>query len=185
MIDTMRFEKSAQATDSTEIEQIIWQMYDKIYYLALSILNEEEAAADAAQETFVTVSQKLTQYRGEADLKTWVYSIGINTCRSALRKRNARRRLQQSWQSVRSLFQREPSVEITVSQNQADAALWLAVDQLGEKHRLPVLLHYLHGFSAAEIGRMLSISEGTVHSRLYYARRQLKTVLQEGQDERG
>lgn len=182
MIHAMRFEKPQDVANLPLIDQIIWEQYDKIYHLALSILDDEEAAADAAQDTFVAVSRKLDQFRGDAELKTWVYAICINTCRSALRRRKARTRLRESWTRLQGLFQREPSVESAVSQNQSDGQLWQAVDQLSEKHRLPVILHYLHGFGAREIGQMLSISEGTVHSRLHYARRQLKSLLQEGQD---
>jgi len=63
-------------------------------------------------------------------------------------------------------------------QHEADAAVWRAVNALGEKHRLPVILRYYHGFSTAEIAQLLDLNEGTVHSRLNTARERLRHALQ-------
>ena len=54
-----------------------------------------------------------------------------------------------------------------------EVELWQAVENLGEKHRVPVILHYVHDLTATEIADMLEIREGTVYSRLYYACRKL------------
>jgi RNA polymerase sigma-70 factor (ECF subfamily) len=56
--------------------------------------------------------------------------------------------------------------------------VWRAVQDLGEKHRLPVILRYYHDLPVAEIAGVLGISEGTVHSRLSIARDRLRGALQ-------
>jgi RNA polymerase sigma-70 factor (ECF subfamily) len=50
---------------------------------------------------------------------------------------------------------------------------------LDEKHRLPIVLRYYNDFSIAEIGQLLGISEGTVHSRLFTARERLRLMLRQ------
>jgi RNA polymerase sigma-70 factor (ECF subfamily) len=62
-------------------------------------------------------------------------------------------------------------------QREANRQLWQAVDDLDDKHRLVVILRYVHDLSTAEIADALDISQGTVHSRLFYARRQLQKWL--------
>ncbi len=56
---------------------------------------------------------------------------------------------------------------------QLRGSLWQAVDSLGEKHRLPIILFYVHGLTAPEIAKVLEIREGTVYSWLHYACRKL------------
>jgi RNA polymerase sigma-70 factor (ECF subfamily) len=71
-------------------------------------------------------------------------------------------------------------VEENAIQNESNEALWRAVRQIDAKHRIPIVLRYVHDFSVAEISKILQIPEGTVHSRLNTARRKLQKVLKEG-----
>ena len=65
-------------------------------------------------------------------------------------------------------------------QNESDEFLWRAIHSMDEKHRIPIVLRYYHDLSVAEIASLLAIPEGTVHSRLNTARRQLHAALKEG-----
>lgn len=71
--------------------------------------------------------------------------------------------------------------EEAASGNEAERQLWNAVDRLDEKHRLPIILRYTYDLSASEIAETLGISEGTVYSRLHYAREKIQQLL--AQDE--
>jgi RNA polymerase sigma-70 factor (ECF subfamily) len=75
------------------------------------------------------------------------------------------------------LLQRSADPEQAIIQDEANWQVWRAVDDLGEKHRLPVILHYVHELSASEIAAVLGLSVGTVHSRLHYARQYLHARL--------
>ena len=65
-------------------------------------------------------------------------------------------------------------------ENEADAVLWHVIHRMDEKHRIPIVLRYYHDLSVNEIANVLQIPEGTVHSRLNTARRQLQGILKEG-----
>jgi RNA polymerase sigma-70 factor (ECF subfamily) len=71
-------------------------------------------------------------------------------------------------------------VEERAIQDETEEGVWRAIHGMDEKHRIPIVLRYYHDLSVAEIAVILQIPEGTVHSRLNTARRQLHAVLKEG-----
>jgi RNA polymerase sigma-70 factor (ECF subfamily) len=122
--------------------------------------------------------RNLGSYRGGASLRTWLFAIAINVCRGRLRRRRSWLRMQTvllgKWLGEEQSVQPEA---ISAQREQADM-VWRAVQDLGEKHRLPVILRYYHDLPVAEIAGVLGISEGTVHSRLSIARDRLRGALQ-------
>jgi RNA polymerase sigma-70 factor (ECF subfamily) len=169
--------QQAQANDAVATEALVREFYRFVLRLCLSVLDDPTEAEDAAQETFIAAARNLPRYRGEAEPKTWLFAIAVNTCRGRLRKRRTRQRLENTLRAVYSLFQRSTDPEQAAIQDEADWEVWQAVDSLGEKHRLPVILRYVHELSTPEIAVILNLSEGTVHSRLHYARQRLHECL--------
>jgi RNA polymerase sigma-70 factor, ECF subfamily len=155
------------------VEEWIERYYADIYRLAFAILHDPDEAADAAQDCFVAADRAIDGFQYESSPKTWLYAIAINACRSRLRKYKAQRALVDTVRSIQSLFERQPSPEEQVIAAEQDAWLRDAVRRLDEKHRLPVVLYYLENLPVREIAYILGINEGTVHSRLFYARSQL------------
>ncbi len=166
-----------EAIDPDVTESQLTGHYPALYRLALAILNDPDEAEDAVQETYIAALSALDRFRGDATLKTWLYAIAVNTCRGLLRKRKSRQAVGHAIQAIHGLLGQAPTPEERALKNEQDSGLWIAVDRLDEKHRLPVLLHYLDNLSAPEIARILGISEGTVHSRLHYARHKLSQEL--------
>jgi RNA polymerase sigma-70 factor (ECF subfamily) len=168
------------ATDAidADIEAMVHAHYDAVHRLARSILDDPAAADDAAQETFVAAAQGFASFRGDAGMKTWLFAIAINQCRSIMRKQSRRDRLRKLAAPLQGLFGSSPSPEDETARSEEAEALRKAVADLKEQHRLPILLRYVHDMTAAEIAAVLQISEGTVYSRLHYARRQLRFILE-------
>jgi RNA polymerase sigma-70 factor (ECF subfamily) len=167
----------SHAGDPVVIEALVQQYHAAIYRLALSMLDDPDEAQDATQEAFIAAALNLHCYRGESSLKTWLYAIALNTCRGHLRKRKARRAMRQTWHTLQSLVSGPPTPEETAMRSETDIRLWQAVDALDEKHRMAVILRYAHNLSIPEIAQTLNVNEGTVHSRLHYARRKLQGYL--------
>ena len=162
---------------TAEIESLVTTHYAYAHRLALSILDDPDEAEDAVQEAFIAASRSLGSFRGQSEIKTWLTSIVLNACRGRLRKRKARQGLARALQSLHLARPPQISPETLAVQREADRQLWQAVDDLDDKHRLVVILRYVHELSTAEIATALDISQGTVHSRLFYARRQLQKWL--------
>lgn len=147
--------------------------YDALIRLALSILQNGDDAQDAVQETIMTAVLKIKQYEVGTNFKSWLYTICVNICRGQLRKRRLQLNLHRVIQGVGLDRVSAPLPEESFIRSEMDARLWKAVNRLREKHRLTVLLRYIHGLSIREISHVLHINEGTVRSRLHYAHRQL------------
>lgn len=160
-----------------DIESLVIAYYPYVRRLTYSILDNTYEADDAAQDTFIAASRALDLYRGEAEPKTWLTAIAINTCRGRLRRQKARRALQTVLEAIHLLSARDPNPEQFALQSEANQLVWQAVNTLDEKHRLVVILRYVHELPVADIANALGISQGTVHSRLHYARQKLLAFL--------
>ena len=168
------------AGDETAITQLIREHQLAVFRLALSVLGDPGEANEATQDTFMAALSALKSYRESSTFKAWLYTITLNLSRSRLRKRKALERLQGTLTAFfRIQSQRTLTLEEAIIGNEEDAALWKALEKLGEKHRLPLLLRYYHDFSIKEIAEILNIKEGTVHSRLSIGRERLRAELED------
>lgn len=171
-----RKHSQADAEVYLEVEGLATAYYAYIRRLACSILDDPSEADDAAQETFIAAARALSGFRKQATPKTWLTSIAVNICRGRLRRRRARATLQAALESLHILTTPGDPEQISI-QNENHRQLWQAVDALDEKHRLPVILRYVHELTIPEIADSLGLNQGTVHSRLHYARRKLLAQL--------
>ncbi len=167
----------SQASDPTLVDSLVQQFYPHVQRFALSILDDPDDAEDAAQEALIAAVGSLAKFRGDSTFKTWLYGITLNVCRGHLRKRRMRNSATQALRIVESLVGHHPTPEDATARMEADATLWKAVDGLDEGHRTVVILRYVHELSVRDISRIMGINEGTVHSRLHYARRTLHQRL--------
>ncbi|HSK87782.1 MAG TPA: RNA polymerase sigma factor [Anaerolineales bacterium] len=165
--------------DSSAIENFVQTYQQDVYRLALSILDDPSEADDATQESLLAALRALGSFHGDSSLKTWLYSITVNVCRNRIQRHRRHERLTRILGEILRV-QSSPSVEEDAIQNASNEALWRVIRSMDEKHRIPVVLRYYHDLSVAEIAHILQVPEGTVHSRLNTARRQLHHVLKEG-----
>lgn len=150
-----------------------------VYRLCLSVLHDPGDAEDATQESFIAAINALDKYRGDSQFRTWLFAIALNTSRAYLRQRGRRGRLQSTLiDQVESSSETAHSPERQVMQQESSQALWRAINQLDEKHRLPIILRYYHDLSTQEIADVLNVNVGTIHSRLSNARTRLGGELQ-------
>ena len=167
--------------DSSAIERFVQTCQQDVYRLALSILDESTEAEEATQDALLAALRALDSFRGTSSFKTWLYSITVNICRTRLQHRKRRENLTKILSGVlRTHNVHQLSVEEHAIRGESDSALWAAIHQMDEKHCIPIVLRYYHDLSVAEIANILQVPEGTVHSRLNTARKQLQAVLKEG-----
>lgn len=169
--------RTAQPGDPAAGEALVSGYYARLYRLAFSILADELEADDIAQESLLHALENLQRYRPGSSLKNWLYTICINLCRDGLRRQAARQRMNQTLYHLGMSDPPGPSPEEAYLKDESLRELRQAVESLDEDHRLPLILRYVHGMTAAEIARALGLREGTVHSRLHYAVRKLQAQL--------
>jgi RNA polymerase sigma-70 factor (ECF subfamily) len=166
------------AGNEDAIETLVRQYEGSVFRLALSIVGETAEANEITQDTFIAALRALPAYEEQKSFKAWLFTITVNQSRSRLRKRKTLERLKASLTTLFHVeFQKQALPEEMVIQNEKEAALWRALQQMDEPHRMVVVLRYFHELSVMEIAEVLSISEGTVHSRLHNARAKLKSAL--------
>lgn len=174
-----RFIELCKVGDSSAIENFVRSYQQDVYRLAFSILDDPCEAEDATQEALLAALRGLDSFHGASSLKTWLYSITVNLCRTRLQNHRRRERLIKILGEILRV-RGTPSVEEYTIESESDQALWQAVHRMDQKHRIPIVLRYYHDLSVAEIADILQIPEGTVHSRLNTARKQLQGILKEG-----
>lgn len=133
-----------------------------LYHVACAILGSENDRRDAMQETALRAWEHRQSLRNPAYFKTWVVRIMVNVCRDIIRKNRRVTPVEQLPEGSAI----EPPGELR-----------LTIEQLPERLRLPLVLHYLEGFSVEEAARALGVPVGTVKFRLYEARRALRIEL--------
>ena len=167
------------AGDEQAIEMLVHQYETGVFRLALSIVGDVAEANEITQDVFIAALRSLPAYQEKKSFKAWLYTIALNHSRSRLRKRKTLERLKATLTSIfRIEVQKQTAPEDTVIQNEKEATLWNCLNQLDERLRIVIVLRYFHELSTSEIAEVLSIREGTIHSRLHNAREQLRRALE-------
>ena len=169
------------AGNDDAIESFVRQHETGVFRLALSVVGDPAEANEITQETFLAALRALPSYQVRQNgksLKAWLYTITLNQSRSHLRKRRAIERLRTALTTIFRLeSQKQISPEEAVIHDEKEAAIWSALNELDERHRVVVVLRYFHELPVTEISQILSLHEGTVHSRLHSAREKLRNSL--------
>lgn len=134
-----------------------------LYRVAYTILQNDDACCDALQDAALKAWEKRHTLRETRYFRTWVTRILINACYDTRRRH-------------RRIVVMEKIPEQSVPPE--DPGLAMALEQLPERLRLPLVLHYAEGMSYAEIADALRLSQSTVRSRLHNAREQLRKELE-------
>jgi RNA polymerase sigma-70 factor, ECF subfamily len=167
------------AGNQAAIEMFVRQYEAGVFKLALSIVGDEADANEITQETFIAALKSFRSYQEKKTFKAWLYTIALNLSRSHLRKRKIIERLRTTLGSIfRVEAQKQSLPEDDVIRTEKEAAIWNELNKLDERHRIVVVLRYFHELPISEISEILSVNEGTIHSRLHTARERLREALQ-------
>jgi RNA polymerase sigma-70 factor, ECF subfamily len=143
------------------------------FRVAYSVLRQREDAEDVAQDAFAKAHRTFRQLRDRERFRAWLVRM---TWRLALdRRRSDRRRLVREDGVAMGVSGVVDAADVEASERAGH--LWRAIDRLPEKLRLAIVLTNIEGHDIREVAALLAIPEGTVKSRLFDARRQLKESL--------
>lgn len=160
----------AAGGDARAFARLVEAHYDFIYALSMKICGHRQDAEDLAQAVCIKLGSVLSQYKGNAAFKTWLYQIVLNAGRDKLRQRiSAPQTLADD-----DIYQsNEPDAErVLVSK-----AAYKAVQDLPEKYREAVLLVFAEGMNHAEAAKVLGCTEGNISWRIHEARKRLRVAL--------
>jgi RNA polymerase sigma-70 factor, ECF subfamily len=174
----VRHKKSAQMSEKQLIEacrnnkrKAQKQLYDKycdaMFTIAYRVVGDHDLAKDVLQETFISVFKDIKQFRGESTIGAWIKTI---TIRCAIRKLKK----EEIFVGMDQNTQHEP---ISWPDEMLGEDLEKAILSLPSGYRAVFLLIEVEGYKHKEVAEMLSISEGTSKSQLFFAKKQLQKKL--------
>ncbi len=151
---------------------------EQVYRTALAIAHDERMAEDILQETFLRVYTYADSFDDSRPLEPWLYRITVNLAYNWTNKaKRWVRFFQGAIERLRSPARLNP--ERVAEKREELEVLQEAIDTLPDAQRVVVILYYLEGLSLSDIAYIVGIPEGTVKSRLYYARKKLRKVITE------
>ncbi len=159
---------SAIAEGEKEALRILYEKYNKrIFRFAFRLLHNYEASQDVTSEVFLTIWEKAGSYQGRSRVSTWIFGITHNKIRDIWRKKV----------KTSELFENEISVEIS-SKLEARYDFSQAFEKLPHVQQEAIEMVFYLGMTYEEAAKIIGCPEGTIKSRVFNARKNLKVFLQ-------
>ena len=178
---------AAQNGDISSFEELFTIFYEKVHALARMILRNTNEAEDILQETFVTAWRKLNTLKTPQTFSVWIQIIAKNLCNMQLRRKNIAILLDAE-QDIEN-FDAEESDELlpAVYAERADLKQRLGriIDGLSEVQRQAIVLYYFNELTVDEISDVMECSANTVKTRLYLARKTIRSEIEEQERKSG
>ncbi len=168
---------SLKAGDRQAFNALVDRYRDRMVSYAYRMIGSAELAQDVAQETFVRVYKSAGTFRDDGRFSPWLYKIASNVCHSERAKR-AKEALNVDYDTLEDTHDSGEAVEDTVMAAVTSEQLSSGIAKLTEQHKTVLVMHVYQGLTYVEIGEALGIPTGTVKSRLFYAIRKLRDVLE-------
>src|SRR5580700_5252699 len=176
--------RRAQTDDTSAFDILVERYKERLYATVYHMTSNHEDANDLVQDTFIKAYKSLRSFRGQSSFYTWVYRIAVNRTINFIKRRKNRNQF--SLDDVDSSIQNDPDLVEMMSHvtprrevglTELHEKLNEALQKLSEPHRAVVTMHDVQGMTHADIAQVMKCSEGTVRSRLFYARQQLQALL--------
>jgi RNA polymerase sigma-70 factor (ECF subfamily) len=161
-----------QACEPGAFEDLIAVMERPLLYYAMSLTGCQDSALDVLQEVWIKTFRGIRKLKDPGALRPWLYSITHSVAIDRIRREYARDRAESA-----QLENFQEAEEPSFAEEDA-AAIHRALGQIGIRHREVLVLHFLQDLSIAEIAKVVGCSEGTVKSRIHYAKQAMKRILE-------
>lgn len=178
--------RRVQEGDVAGFDSLILKYRERIYSVIYNLTGNREDTSDLTQDTFIKAFQSINRFKANSSFFTWLYRIAVNTTLTFLRKNKLRRFL--SFEKINEEGEASEVIEALTTKSHSDRdtlrrelqeKLNEALQRLSFKHRTVVTLFEIDQLSHKEIAEIMGCSEGTVRSRLHYAKQELQAQLQD------
>jgi len=185
-----QFLERLRAGDALAFNRLVEERHGDIYALLFRLTEDPEEARDLTQETFLQAFRHLASFRGDADLRTWLYRIAVNQARNRWRwwKRRRRDRTVSLDAPVSEEIDSPLSAGLAGDEaldperqalaREREKALHAALRTLSRPYREVIVLRDIEGLSYEEVAAALDLNVGTVKSRLNRGRTELRRRLE-------
>jgi len=147
-----------------------------LYVYVFELVRDEQASLDLVQETFINAFRYLGTLRDDEKFGGWLFSIAHQKCLQQWRRQSRQAELQEELANAPTADDDNP-LDLLIREEQ-EAEFMKLLPRLPLAQRSALLLHFVEGFSLEEIARITDTEVGTVKSRLHYAKRALRKLLE-------
>jgi RNA polymerase sigma-70 factor (ECF subfamily) len=163
------------AGDQSAMRALFARYRVRVYRWLLRLVDDEALAEDLLSEVFLDVWRHAASFEARSSLSTWLLAIARYKALSA-RRRRTDAELDEA--TVSTVPDTADDPEVTLQKENRAEALRQSLPRLSPEHREVIDLAYYHGKSVKEIAAIVSISEATVKTRMFYARRKLAELVE-------
>ncbi len=175
----------AQAGETLAFDELVRTYRERLYSVVLNLTNHPEDAADLTQEVFIKAFANIRKYNFGSSFYTWLYRIAMNESFNFLRRARRKRMLKFEYFRRDEENSEDPLNRLADNSVKAPNAgseelrdqLDRALEKLSDEHRAVIVLSEIEGLPLDEVAEVVGASEGTVKSRLHYARKALQKLL--------
>jgi len=180
--------EQARRGSRNAFQMLVEQYQSRAYRLAFNVLRRREDAEDVVQESFVKAYLSLPNFKGESAFYTWfyriVYNMSVDLKRKTARRGGAPAELDEKLLNIQEtnasiLIGHVEGPQSSILRKEQAGRIQTALAELSDEHRAVIHLRELDGLSYEEISDILSVSKGTIMSRLHYARKKLQSALRD------
>jgi RNA polymerase sigma-70 factor (ECF subfamily) len=176
---------AAQRGDLESFNLLILRYQNLLFGIALRLLNDEDAAADAVQEALISAFRRFDTFRGDS-LRSWLARVVVNACYDEMRKKRRQHsvpleQFNSDGEEIETsywLVDPEADPERQFESFELESAIQSSLDKLAPIYRLMLVLVDIEGLSYEEAALAAHVPVGTVKSRLARARLQMQKSLQ-------
>jgi RNA polymerase sigma-70 factor (ECF subfamily) len=178
--------EKVKANDSKAFDILVKKYRERLYGIIYNMTSNRDDAFDLTQDVFIKAYRGIKGFNGKSAFFTWLYRIAVNTAITQINKNRLRRFF--SLESISEIdaehyfadhLSNEKAGGKSIFLKELQEKLNIALQKLSNKHRTVVVLCEIEGLSSAEAASVLKCSEGTIRSRLHYAKEQLQSFLQD------
>jgi RNA polymerase sigma-70 factor (ECF subfamily) len=148
-----------------------------LYVYVFEWVHEEQAGLDIVQETFINAVRYIRGLRDDAKFGSWLFGIAHQKCLQRWRARQREESLREHLDLA--VLDAEESPSDVLIREEQEAEFMTLLNQLPPPQRAVLLLHFLEDFSLDEIAEITAAQLGTVKSRIHYAKKALRKLLEE------
>ena len=176
----------SEAVQTTSFDLVFTAHHSYVYKLAHTLLGNAQDAEDATQDVFLRVYKALPKFDPErATMRTWLTKLTVNVCKTHKRRNFLHHLWKSSWPESTDDSSFDPidlsrlgAPEDQVLESEMRKTVKAVLGKLRVEHRTVLVLHYYLDLSCPEIASIMDCPEGTVYSRLHYARRLVESHLE-------
>lgn len=173
--ERLLIDKASQG-DHNAFSKLFYEYKDMVYRVVYRLLGNSEETHDAVQQTFIELYKSLPGYAGKSKFTTWLYRIAVNVSIQYFRKRRPHEK--DLFLDPEYMADSASDNELPIERKELRQQIEEALASIHIRKRTVVVLHDIENRTMDEISEIIGVPVGTIKSRLFYGRDELKKKLE-------